>query len=63
VIDEVNHSGAYTWPGNNAIFPRIQVITIEQLLKGERPKTPPLLPAYIPAAKTPNTDWVQDTIE
>ncbi len=62
VLDEVNHSGTYQWPVNNTVFPRIQVMTIEQLLHGQRPKTPPLLLPYIQAAKAPTRAWVQDEL-
>jgi hypothetical protein len=51
VLDAVAHGGSYTWPVNGEIFPRVQVITIAQLLKGERPHAPgPLLP-YIQDTK------------
>jgi hypothetical protein len=51
VLDAVNHGGTYTWPVNGQTFPRIQVITVDQLLKGERPKMPPLMLPYIQASK------------
>jgi site-specific DNA-methyltransferase (adenine-specific) len=62
VLDAVNHGGTYTWPANGATFPRLQVITIEQLLKGERPKTPTLLLPYIAASKAPSKAWVQQAL-
>jgi DNA modification methylase len=62
VLDAVNHGGTYMWPANNATFPRLQVITVEQLLRGERPKTPTLLLPYIAAAKAPGKAWVQDSM-
>ena len=61
VLDAVNHGGTYIWPANGATFPRLQVITVEQLLKGERPKTPTLLLPYIAASKAPSKAWVQDS--
>jgi hypothetical protein len=38
VIDAANHGGVYTWPVNGQMFPRVQVITVADLLKigGER---------------------------
>ncbi len=41
---------------------RIQVITVEELLRGERPKTPTLLLPYISAARAPGKAWVQDAM-
>jgi DNA modification methylase len=55
VIDEINHGGNYTWPINRQTFPRIQVITIRDLLEGKRPKMPTLMLPYIQAAKAPAT--------
>jgi DNA modification methylase len=46
VVDEANHGGTYTWPVNNTVFPRLQVVTVEALLRGDRPRTPPLLRPY-----------------
>jgi DNA modification methylase len=51
VLDAVDHGGAYTWPLNNQSYPRVQVITIKELLRGVRPKMPPPLLPYIQAAK------------
>lgn len=62
ILDAVNHGGTYTWPTNGKTFPRIQVITIEQLLRGERPETPTLNNPYIAAAKAPGKAWVQDSL-
>ncbi len=63
VLEEVNHSGTYQWPANQATFPRIQVLTIDQLLSGQRPRTPPLMLPYIPAARAQQTPaMIQDTL-
>ena len=53
VLDAVNHGGTYTWPINGATFPRIQVITVRELLEGRRPGLPTLMLPYIQAAKAP----------
>jgi len=34
VLDAVNHGGTYKWPVNNKTYPRVQVITIRELLRG-----------------------------
>lgn len=62
ILDAVNHGGTYVWPVNDASFPRIQVITVDALLRGERPRTPSLLLPYIAAAKAPGKAWIQDVM-
>jgi DNA modification methylase len=51
VVDAVNHGGTYTWPVNGAVFPQFQVLTVQDLLAGTRPTTPPLDLPYIQAAR------------
>ncbi len=51
MIDAANHGGSYTWPVNEATFPRVQVITVAQLLKGEQPNLPPALTPYLKAPR------------
>lgn len=51
MIDAVNHAGTYTLEANSQIFPRVQTITVPQLLGGERPKLPPTFLPYIQASK------------
>jgi DNA methylase/Restriction endonuclease len=53
VLSAVNHGGTYTWPINGQTFPRIQVITIRQLLEGDRPKLPTMLLPYGQAERAP----------
>jgi len=54
MTDEANHAGSYAHP-NYPPFPRIQIVTVDQLLSGVKPKMPPTLTPYIQAlrAKTP----------
>ena len=51
MIDAANHGGSYTWPINEATFPRVQLITVAQLLKGEQPSLPPVLTPYLKAPR------------
>lgn len=51
MIDAANHSGSYTWPVNGVTFPKVQVITVPQLLNFKRPSMPPPLPPYIAVAR------------
>lgn len=49
MIDEANHGGTYTHPANGQKFPRIQIITTSQLLAGQRPELPLIIPPYVQA--------------
>ena len=52
ILDAVNHAGTYTLPVfNDQTFPKVQIITVAQLLKGERPKMPQTILPYIQATK------------
>lgn len=55
MTDEANHAGTYKHPHYDQVFPRIQMITVDELLSGKRPTLPPLMLPYIQAlkAKTP----------
>ena len=51
ILDAADHGGTYTWPVNGHDFPRVQVITVEDLLAGKRPLMPSLLSPYAIATK------------
>lgn len=51
VLDAVNHGGTYTLPVNGQTFPRVQVITVAELLMGKRPTMPLTLLPYIQASR------------
>lgn len=55
MIDEANHAGTYQHPHYGEAFPRIQLITVNELLSGKRPRMPATMLPYIQAlrAKTP----------
>jgi DNA modification methylase len=63
VLDAVNHGGTYTWPVNGQTYPRIQVITVADLLRGIRPNMPPPLLPYIQAARAAQPAPVQMTLD
>ncbi|MER5681475.1 MULTISPECIES: DNA methyltransferase [Streptomyces] len=45
--EAANHSGIYSYPVNGQQYPRVQIITVAELLAGVRPKLPlTLLPYY-----------------
>lgn len=58
IIDAVNHAGTYTHPANGQTFPKVQIITVDQLLRGEKPNVPLTMLPYIEAkrARLKNTD-------
>jgi site-specific DNA-methyltransferase (adenine-specific) len=49
MLDAVNHSGTYTHPANGQTFPKIQIVTIADLLHGLRPSLPVTVLPYIQA--------------
>lgn len=55
MVDEANHAGNYLWPvtgqTTGTLFPRIQLLTIRELLAGEKAKMPPPLMPYVQAAR------------
>ncbi len=57
MIDAANHGGSYTWPVNGSAFPRVQLVTVAQLLRGGQPNLPPVLTPYLRATRpTVKTD-------
>lgn len=52
MLDAVHHGGVYTHPATGEQFPRLQVITVAELLAGKRPSMPPTALPYIAALKT-----------
>lgn len=46
-----NTSGAYKHPGDGREYPRIQIITVAEMLEGRRPKLPPTLLPYFQAQR------------
>jgi hypothetical protein len=51
MIEAANHSGIYKHPGDGKTYPRVQLITVEQLLNDEHPKLPVTLLPYLQAQK------------
>jgi hypothetical protein len=52
MIDAANHGGTYLWPADQRTYPRVQIITVAELLAGKRPKMPFLDSPY-PTAEKP----------
>ena len=51
--DAANHGGTYTWPINGQTFPRVQIITVADLLAGKRANIPAAITPYSTAVKAP----------
>jgi len=49
--DAADRSGLYKWPANNQNFSRVQIVTVEDLLRGNRPLLPPTLAPYTDARR------------
>jgi hypothetical protein len=52
ILDAVDHGGMYTWPVNGQTFPRLQVITVDDLLAGKRPRMPTPISPYSTATRS-----------
>ncbi|MBH0053179.1 restriction endonuclease [Salinibacterium sp. SWN139] len=52
MLDEAHHGGTYTHPSTGQSFPRIQIITTDELLAGTKPDLPGILSPYIQAQPT-----------
>jgi hypothetical protein len=46
-----NKAGIYKHPGDGREYPRVQIVTVAELLKCNRPKLPPTLLPYFQAQK------------
>lgn len=52
MIDAANHAGSYQHPRHaEMIYPRIQIVTTDELLSGNAPKMPPTVLPYIQALR------------
>lgn len=51
ISEAASHAGTYTWPLNGQVYPKIQVLTVAQLVKGIRPVLPPQVQPYGRRAK------------
>jgi DNA modification methylase len=59
VQDAIDHGGVYKHPANGQTYPRLQQVTIKELLDGKKPQMPPTVLPYIAAEKLA----VEDTTE
>ena len=56
MIEAADRSGTYSWPVTKGLYPKVQIITVESLLSGNRPNMPtPFLP-YVQARRLVDDD-------
>ncbi len=51
MVEAAQHSGIFTWPINGQKYPRVQIITVKELLAGKRPQMPATLLPYFQAPR------------
>lgn len=51
MLDAARRSGIYTMPANGQQFPKVQILTVPDLLMGKRPELPPPLMPYTQAQR------------
>ena len=47
-----NHAGTYEWPVNGQHYPKLQLVTVEELYADHRLNMPPPLNPYLEAPRT-----------
>jgi DNA modification methylase len=52
MIEEANRAGTYNHPHHAETYPRIQLITVDELLSGKKPHMPPTVLPYIQALRS-----------
>ncbi|MEV4122558.1 site-specific DNA-methyltransferase [Micromonospora sp. NPDC049645] len=56
MMDAARQAGSYRYPLNGQEYPRIQIVTVEEMVRGERPNLPvPLLPFFQARRKSDGT--------
>jgi hypothetical protein len=53
-----DHSGTYEVPMTGTSYPRVQIITVAELLAGKRPQMPTAILPYIQAAPKPESEAI-----
>jgi len=58
MIEVADHSGTYTVPLTGTTHPRVQIVTVSDLLAGKRPNMPTAILPYIQAVPKPGSEAV-----
>ena len=56
MADAANHSGTYNHPANGQRFPKVQIVTVQELLDRKRPQMPTTLSPYFQAQRRFDND-------
>ncbi|QFP95215.1 DNA methylase [Streptomyces phage Dwayne] len=51
MVEAANHSGVYSHPANGQRYPKVQIMTVRDLIDGKRPKMPTALLPYFQAQR------------
>ncbi|MEV5850286.1 DNA methyltransferase [Streptomyces sp. NPDC051985] len=57
--EAANHSGIYRYPVNGKEYPKVQIVTVQQILQGRKPNIPTTLLPYFQARRRYGTDAEQ----
>ncbi len=60
MLDEVRRSGSYTHPTTGNRYPRVQVVTVSELLSGRQPYMPS---AFLPYVKARRAGMAQTALD
>lgn len=60
--EAANHSGIYAYPVNGQKYPKVQIISVAELLSGVRPNVPTSLLPYYQARRRPKVEAEQMTL-
>jgi hypothetical protein len=63
MIEAASHSGLYSHPRDGKTYPKVQIITVAELLGGQRPKLPVTLLPYFQAQRRYDYGYEQQTLE
>jgi DNA modification methylase len=59
MMEAANMSGTYTHPSNGQRYPKVQILTVDELLSGKRPNMPPALIPYFQAERRHSTEGME----
>ncbi|MCL1802001.1 MAG: restriction endonuclease [Promicromonosporaceae bacterium] len=51
MVDAANKTGAWIHPANGQTYPRMQIITVSEMLAGKKPHLPPIVLPYVKAQR------------
>jgi hypothetical protein len=51
MTDAAQHAGLYKWGWNGETYPKVQILTVAQLLRGDKPNAPPSILPYVEAKR------------